>query len=314
MVGRQTRRIPKVDRPKVDRPNNSKRVVKVKKRKQPFLTPGPNQCHPRVSKGVSCIPLEVLEDARKKLGLRVNKSLLETIAASVGVKPTDQRSLLMSLPLEEDEKKRLATYYLRPPMPEAWKQDPDMWLDSNNIRDVMKQYEEARPDFKFLGPYPIDFASQDPYVDTPAGSIVPKKEKEGRCLIGEMCRLDLKAETAAGKKHIGIVYNLDPHYKNGSHWIANYINIPKKQCYYFDSYGMKPPKQIYKFMQWLGIQEPAIELGWNGRRFQHSNSECGMYSMYFIDRMLAGEPFLHFCRRAPPDRFMLDMRDWMFST
>jgi hypothetical protein len=77
---------------------------------------------------------------------------------------------------------------------------------------------------------------------------------------------------------------------------------------------MEPPKQIYKFMQWLGIQEPQIKLGWNGRRFQYSDSECGMYSMYFLDRMNAGEDFLKFCRRAPPDRFMLDMRDWMFST
>jgi len=191
-------------------------------------------------------------------------------------------------------------------MPKAWKDDPDMWLDSNNIRDVMQQYEEARPDFKFLGPYPIDFAAPDPYTK---GS----KEK-GQCLISEMCSLDLDKESVKGKDHIGIIFNLDTHDKGGSHWIANYINIPQKSCYYFDSYGMKPPKQIYKFMQWLGIQEPEIKLGFNGRRFQKRNTECGMYCMYFLDRMLAGEDYLKFCRRAPPDSFMLDMRDWMFST
>ena len=177
-----------------------------------------------------------------------------------------------------------------------------MWLDSNNIRDVMKQYEVARPDFKFLGPYPIDFAVKDPY------------SKEEKCLIGEMCSLNLDREAVKGKKKIGIIFNLDPHDKNGSHWVAAFIDIAKKACYYFDSYGYEPPKQIYSFMQSLGVQDPSIQLGWNGRRFQYSNSECGMYSMYFIDRMLAGEPFLKFCRRAPPDRFMLDMRDWMFST
>ena len=278
--------------------------------------PGPNQCHPRIQKGLYCIPPDVLEKARQNLELEGGaRKNVKDIADRLGVKPSDQRTLLMSLPLSEEEKKRVASQYLRPAMPAAWKEDPDMWLDSNNIRDVMKQYEEARPDFKFLGPYPIDFASPDPYANTPAGSAsIGKTSGKDKCLIGEMCTLDLKAEAAAGKKHIGIIYNLDPHYKNGSHWIESYINIPKKQCYYFDSYGMKPPKQIYKFMQWLGIQEPGIQLGWNGRRFQFSNSECGMYSMYFVDRMLAGEPFLKFCRRAPPDRFMLDMRDWMFST
>ena len=278
--------------------------------------PGPNQCHPRVEfqKHGGCLPLSVLEDAAKRLdlplsggqGQKKNKKddLLHKLGKHVGIDPKHQRSFLNSLPFSNEEKEQLARQWLRPAMPEAWKKDPDMWLDSNNIRDVMKQYEEAFPSVKFLGPYPIDFAAKDPYTKT---------EKD-RCLIGEMCSLDLDGSDLQGKKHIGIVYNLDPHYKNGSHWVANYINIPKKTCYYFDSYGMKPPRQIYKFMQWLGIQEPEIQLGWNGRRFQYSNSECGMYSMYFIDRMIAGEPFLTFCRRAPPDRFMLDMRDWMFST
>jgi hypothetical protein len=267
--------------------------------------PGPNQCHPRIKNRPAdgCLPRSVLEGSARKLGLPLTKSLLSGLAAAVGVDPTKQRSLLMKLPLSDQEKADLAQRWLRPAMPADWKEDPDMWLDSNNIRDVMKQYEEARSDFKFLGPYPIDFAARDPYV-----------KGEDKCMIGEMCALDLDAESMKGKKYIGIVYNLDPHYKGGSHWVANFIDIPRGRCYYFDSYGMKPPKQVYAFMQWLGIQKPEICLGWNGRRFQHSNSECGMYSMYFIDRMLAGESFLKFCRRAPPDRFMLDMRDWMFST
>jgi hypothetical protein len=277
--------------------------------------PGPSQCHPRVGKKTppdGCLPVEVLEKAARNAGLAMQggaggtKSrgkLLKQLADHLKIPVANQRSLLQALPLPQDEKKSLAEKWLRPEIPKGWKEDPDMWLDSLNIRDVMKQYEEARSDFKFLGPFPIDFAAQDPYE---------KDKKE--CLIDEMCDLDLKKEAANGKQHIGIIFNLDPHYKNGSHWVAAYINIPKKACYYFDSYGMKPPKQIYKFMQWLAIQEPSIQLGWNGRDFQKSDSECGMYTMYFLDRMLAGEPYLKFCRRAPPDRFMLDLRDWMFST
>ena len=244
-----------------------------------------------------CLPNEVLERSARYLGVTKSK-----IPLTLGVKESDKRSLLMALPISQSEKLSLAAMYLRPAMPEGWKDDPDMWLDSNNIRDVMKQYEVARPEFKFLGPFPIDFASPDP-------------DGKDKCLINEMCELDLdKEELEKGKKKIGIILNLDTHDKGGSHWVAAYIDIPRKICYYFDSYGLEPPKQIYNFMQWLGIQEPKISLGWNGRRFQYSNSECGMYSMYFIDRMLAGEPYLKFCRRAPPDRFMLDMRDWMFST
>jgi hypothetical protein len=275
------------------------------RRAKKWPLPGPRQCHPRVklskAKG-SCIPQKVILDSMAKLGLSGDSI---TLAKHLGVDPKDQRTFLNALPLEEAEKAELARLYLRPAQPAAWKDDPDMWLDSNNIKDVMKQYEEARPDFKFLGPYPIDFAAQDPYVTN---------TNQKKCLISEMCELDLDGKDMEGKDYIGIVYNLDPHYKNGSHWVANFINIKKKQCYYFDSYGMKPPKQIEKFMQWLSIQEPDIKLGWNGRRFQRSNTECGMFSMYFIDRMLAGEPYLKFCRSSPPDSLMLELRSWMFST
>jgi hypothetical protein len=290
---------------------------KTKTRKVKKQCPSPiglRQCHPRVgenNQANGCFPEEVLKkvsvESRGPLEGGSQETLLHAIAKHLGVDPKNQRSLLAKLPVSEEEKAELAKKWLRPEQPSTWKSDPDMWLDSNNIRDVMKQYEEANPKFKFLGPYPIDFAAR-------ADSSATSKGNSNECLIDEMCNLDLDGDELAGKEHIGIIYNLDPHYKNGSHWVANYINIPKKTCYYFDSYGMKPPRQVYKFMQWLSLQEPDIQLGWNGRRFQKLNSECGMYSMYFIDRMIAGEPFLKFCRRAPPDQSMLGLRSWMFST
>jgi hypothetical protein len=241
------------------------------------------------------------------------KTLLTQIAEKVGVNPNQQRSLLQKLPLPQQEKEQLAQTYLRPPMPESWNRKDNNndetigWLDSQNIRDVMKQYEEAFPTFKFYGPYPIDFAA-------PEDSSAKSKGSSKDCLVDEMCELDLDGKELEGKEHIGIVFNLDPHFKEGSHWMALYINIPQKRCYFFDSYGMRPPRQIYKFMQWLSIQEPNIQLGWNGRRFQRSEGECGMYCLYFLDRMIAGEPFLKFCRSMPSDKFMQDMRDWMYST
>lgn len=265
--------------------------------------PGPNQCHPRVGTTPQngCLPLPLLKRCAEILDISTNSHLLRNLAKELNVNPKDQRTFLFRLPLSDAEKQNLASKWLRPAMPTGWKEDPDMWLNSDDIINVMKQYEVSNPEFKFLGPYPIDFASED-------------TTNKGHCMIGEMCSLDLDGIDLKGKTKIGIIYNLDPHDKAGSHWVANYINIPKKQCYYFDSYGLKPPKEIYTFMQWLGLQEPCINLGWNGRRFQYLNSECGMYCMYFIDRMIAGESFLRFCRRAPPDTFMLDLRDWMFST
>lgn len=276
--------------------------------------PGPCQCRPRVGKSrpvYGCLPPDELQKLQSLVlgsqqhgaGSTANfYKLREAMAQKLNVNSKDEASFVNALPVDAKEKQRLKENYLRPTQPEAWKSDPDMWLDSLNIAAVMKQYEADRSDFDFLGPFPIDFAAPDPY----------QKNKQ-ECLIEEICDLNLKEMKTKGKTKIGIIYNLDPHYKNGSHWVANFIDLTKNRAYYFDSYGMEAPSQIQKFMQWLTLQEPSMKLAYNARRFQFKGSECGMYSMYFIIRMLMGEDFLHFCRRAPRDGTMLYLRNWLFS-
>lgn len=277
--------------------------------KKSIPPPGPSQCHPRVGQTrppVGCLPLSSYKEIAKSLGVSTEQSpgaLRSALDAKLNVQPGQEYSFLQASPLSPSDKDSLAKQYLRPKMPDAWKSDPDQWLDSLNIESVMKQYEETNPEFEFMGPFPIDFAAPDPYVK--GGS---------KCLIREICDLDVNRFFKEGKKYVGIVYNLDPHFKGGSHWIASFIDIPKHKCFYFDSYGMKPPKPIETFMKWLTTQDPQMKLYYNSRRFQFNGSECGVYSLYFIIRMLAQEPFRTFCRRAPRDSAMLDIRDELFST
>ena len=270
--------------------------------------PGPNQCHPRVGAKrppAGCLPLETYQQAAKQLGLNPGGSpstLRAHLESKLQIAPNKEGSLLQALPLSAGQKQELERKYLRPKMPSEWSNDPDQWLDSTNIEAVMKQYEEANPEFEFMGPFPIDFAHPDPY------------RKGGKqCLIEEMCELNLDNFFNHGKKYIGIIYNLDPHYKGGSHWVANFVDIPAHKTYYFDSYGMEPPKPVQSFMKWLTTQDPKMKLYYNSRRFQFKGSECGMYSLYFIIRMLAGDNFRAFTRLAPRDSAMLDLRDWLFS-
>ena len=274
-------------------------------KRQVWPKPGSYQCHPRIpfSKETGCLPAEDISKAMTMLGVKPsNQSPLEALARHLGVDSKDQRTFLNALPFSQKRKDILAKN-LRPAYPEAWKDKPKEWLDSNDIRNVMIQYQEARPDFMFLGPFPIDFASPDPY-----------EKGESKCLIEEMCELNLDREEIRGKKFIGIVFNLDRHDRDGSHWVAAFIDIVKDKCYYFDSYGMRPPNQIYRFMQWLTIQEPQMELARNGARFQLSKSECGMFCMYFIISMLNGMDYQRFCVGRPPDSLMFTLRTWMYST
>ena len=267
--------------------------------------PGPSQCHPRVGSNrpvQGCLPQSILDRAAKKLGVAASRKNLDS---HLKIPPGQEMSFLKALPFTDAEKQTLAKTYLRPEQPSKWKEDPDMWLDSLNIEAVMKQYEEAFSWFEFMGPFPIDFAAPDPYNHSGG---------QQKCLIGEICGLRMEDALKQGTKSIGIIYNLDPHFKDGSHWVANYIDIPNHKCYYFDSYGYEPPKQIATFMKWLTTQDPKMKLMYNARRFQHLGSECGMYSLYFVIRMLSGDVFRPFCRRQPRDSVMLDLRDWLFST
>ena len=274
--------------------------------------PGPSQCHPSLKKAGAhgCLPVTVLRRVAEQVGVNPRaapsalRSQLET--ALHVTKPNAEHTFLMALPLDQAEKGDLARRYLRPPAPQAWAEDPDMWLDSNNIAAVLNQYEDAYPEFEFMGPFPIDFAAPDPYREGGGGS-------QPRCLMNEICEFRVQKAMASGTKYLGIVYNLDPHFKSGSHWVANFVDLVKHRCYYMDSYGLKPPPQVERFMKWLTTQDPKMRLEYNSRKLQYQNTECGVYSIYFIIRMLSGDRFQDFTRRRPTDAEMLDLRDWLFS-
>lgn len=147
------------------------------------------------------------------------------------------------------------------------------WLNTMHIDDVMKQYEKKYPEFKFIGTVPIDFD------DLPVLGI---KDLNFGDLIKE------------GKTKIGFVFNLDEHWKSGSHWVALYANLKDGEIYFGDSYGTRPDKRIRHLMNRinrfcrseLGIK--TTDVNYNKVRQQFKNSECGVYSINFIVRLLKG--------------------------
>ena len=181
---------------------------KNKKKRTAILQPGPEGCHPRIGKKKptnGCFPTSVRRRlmTRKEKGGGTSSSGKENQCLK---NHTSDRCLLEQSSLSDEAKETLSKKYLRPKRPSAWASDPDQWLDSNNIESVMKQYEEAYPDFKFLGVLPIDFAAPDPY-----------KSNGKTCLVDSICQLKLPDLKADGIYRLGAVFNLDPHFKDGSH-------------------------------------------------------------------------------------------------
>ena len=190
-----------------------------------------------------------------------------------------------------------------PKRPESWIQNPNEWLSSVEILDVMKQYEKIYPCFDFIGPSPIDYDKHVAY---------------GECVWEELCEFNLEKTLQDKKRKIGVIFNLDPHNKPGSHWVALFIDTDKKKIYYLDSYGEEIPSKINKFSNKVIKQADTLGLGKyellvNKRRHQFSDSECGMYSLYFIIEMLKGKSFKKFTNQRIKDKLMMDLRKRYFN-
>jgi hypothetical protein len=195
------------------------------------------------------------------------------------------------------------------------------WLSTSNIDDVVGQYQEKYPDFLFLGAVPLDFEDLD--------------------ILG-INNIDFADVEKNGKHRIGMVINLDEHYKGGSHWVALYADLEKNQVYFFDSFGKKPLKRIRNFITKIAnylyskkydtnldvsvvkkdpthshyskLMDGSFDVRFNKIQHQFNNSECGVYSMNFIIRLLRGETFEEITQNITKDEEMNKCRKSYFRS
>ena len=193
-----------------------------------------------------------------------------------------------------------------PESPPEWKKNPNEWLSSTDIIDVMKQYEKAYKCFDFIGPSPIDFDTRKLY---------------GECVWDELCNFSLKDQIKNGKTKIGIIFNTDPHNKPGQHWISMFINIKKKTIFFFDSTGDEPTKEIMALVNRIRDQglklDPKIKFKFDsneGIEHQYGNTECGIYSLYFIVHMLEDKMTAYYLKtHILKDEYMNKFRHIYFN-
>lgn len=166
-----------------------------------------------------------------------------------------------------------------PTYPTSWLKNKYEWLNSHDIMKVMYQFEQAYPNFRFIGPSPIDFDK--------------KINENGKCVWDELCNFDLDNLLSKNINQIGIIFNTDPHTKGGRHWISLYIDILEKKILYFDSGGSIMPREIQIFIDRVISQgkelKPTIKFEFDtttGIHHQLEDSECGVYSLFFIINML----------------------------
>ena len=179
----------------------------------------------------------------------------------------------------------------RPVQPNTWENEPKKWLNTYNLLDVMSQYEEKHKNFKFLGVLPIDFAYKTGF---------------GTCVSQNMCDLDIKELVSNKIYKLGNIFNLDKHYQSGSHWVSLFINLnPKNKnygCYYYDSNGRGAPLEVKNFVSKVisensKLTNKELKFYQNTIKHQFKNSECGIFSLHFMDQCLKNVSFNSFINK-----------------
>lgn len=201
------------------------------------------------------------------------------------------------------QKRKMKNELFAPNAPKSWKRNINEWLSSVDITNVMKQYEELYPNFMFIGPSPIDF----------------NERMYNSCVWPELCKLNIRKLYNKGITKIGMIFNTDPHYKSGSHWIALFLDMEHKNVLFFDSNGNVIPPELKQLVQ--NIQKQGMKMGIKieydsneGFKHQMENTECGMYSISFIISILENKHNIkYFKKNRIPDKEVEKLRYEYFN-
>ena len=172
-------------------------------------------------------------------------------------------------------RRQLDEILFAPDKPREWKKDPTSWLSNFDIEDVLHQYEEAHPEFKLLGPSAIDYDTK-------------LEEEGGKCVWEDLCRLSLQDLLDRGKKKLGVVFNLDEHDQDGSHWVSMFVDLDEGIIFYYDSALHPIPHEVSRLKNEIMKQGKELDKPihfrymMNDYDHQKTNTECGIYAIFFI--------------------------------
>jgi hypothetical protein len=242
-------------------------------------------CNPVVEKTKiqnSCYTPDALEHVKSAYNSSHEDKVLSTETEEVW---KELRDKITECPREDcwldqikdpDTRVQLDNVLFAPDRPKEWDKDPVSWLSNYDIEAVLKQYERSHPEFKLLGPSAIDY-------DTKVGD---------RCVWDELCRLSLANLIRRNKRKLGIVFNLDKHDGPGTHWVAMFVDLDDSKIVYFDSALNSVPHEVSRLKreiikQGQQLDDPIrFEYIQNKISHQNTNTECGVFCLYFLITML----------------------------
>jgi hypothetical protein len=168
------------------------------------------------------------------------------------------------------------------------------WLSNDDIDGVLSLYEKKFPRFKHI----------------------PFQMRDFQKSANELSEADWE-DIYNNYDAVGWVFNTDTSGGPGQHWVSTFIDLRGGTVEFFDSAGRK-----YKEFTEFVIETTHTLSEISGKKFrdvfvakiehQKKNTECGVYSLYFILSRLHGIPYTAFEFTPVPDDQMVQFRKYLF--
>jgi len=189
--------------------------------------------------------------------------------------------------IDANFKKELYKYFL--PIGPA---NTNEWLSNFDIENVMNQLEKNYDDYKFIGVFPINFDKYREY---------------------EFSKKSMDFLQIIKKTKWSFIINLDRVGGSGTHWVALYIDTVKHNIFYYDSVGKPPKKDTVELASKIeNVLKTKYNTFYNSIQHQHGNSECGVFSLHFTQKILEDDDFNTFCLSKINDKTMTNYRKKYF--
>lgn len=196
------------------------------------------------------------------------------------------------------------------------------WLGDNNIDATLKQWHIKFPDFF---PYNFNMRNYASY----------SLDKDTMRVINEpdtLASINFEDLFEKGFRTAACICNTDTYQGKGKHWIALFVdardNSPEWTAEIFDSAGVTPYPEWQSWLSKTKIQLNELLDGGGGgnkkkegfsvrasrMRHQDSNSECGVYSLFYVWARLNGISYRAFQENKVPDKLMFEFRQHLFHS
>jgi hypothetical protein len=264
-----------------------------------------------------------------KINLNLSKSeLVNELDKRLNNKCSDQTCWLRLDVVKELNNKDIETNTFRPTGPKKKYE----WLSTTHINDVIQQYHDGHDDFLFLGAVPLDF--EDLPVLRINNLSFDELLEDGKKKIGLVINLDEHWQD--GSHWVSLYMDLE---KNQIYYFDSVGKKPLKKTrkfinkitkyIYLKKYNKRLPLNdvIEKFKQIKKEKDETIiesnehiknlldggfDIRHNHIQHQFKNSECGVYSINFIVRLVSGESFDDIINNITNDDLMNENRKTYF--